>query len=189
MKLSKTTHVSIAVCAFLFSQNLFSQEVKEDSTKTKAIDEVVITGSKTYRQAGNVTQKIDVIKAMEIDASVLGNLNISEITTRKPGASVSALSRNDANWGTYAGIGPKYSTYMLDGLPVDAFVDPIALDLKAVSRVEIQRGPASVLYPNYLSQDFAGNQSPLAGTINLILKKHITKRETSVLGSYGSYNT
>ena len=149
MKLTKTTHLSVAVVAFLFSQNLFSQELKTDSTRTNAIDEVVITGSKTYRQAGNVTQKIDVIKAVEIDASVLGNLNISEITTRKPGASVSALSRNDANWGTYAGIGPKYSTYMLDGLPVDAFVDPIALDLKAVSRVEIQRGPASVLYPNY----------------------------------------
>lgn len=176
--------------AFFLNQNtICSQEKKRDSIKSVELNEVVITGSKKYRQAGNVTQKIDVIKAQEIDASVLGNQNIAEVTARKPGASVSALSRNDANWGTYAGIGPKYSTYMLDGLPIDAFVDPITLDLKAVSRLEIQRGPASVLYPNYLSQDFAGNQSPLAGTINLILKKKITKRETSILGSYGSYNT
>ena len=32
-----------------------------------------------------------------------------------------------------------------------------------------------VLYSNYLSQDFAGNQSPLAGTINLVLKEKIDK--------------
>lgn len=182
----KTTQVGIAVCAFLFSQNVLAQSV---SDSTKVLEEVVITGAKTYRHIGNVTQKVDLIKAEEINTSVLGNLNISEMVARKPGASVSALSRNDANWGTYAGVGPKYSTYMLDGLPIDAFVDPIALDLRPISRLEIQRGPASVLYPNYLSQDFAGNQSPLAGTINLILKKDIDKRETSVLGSYGSYNT
>jgi outer membrane receptor protein involved in Fe transport len=107
----------------------------------------------------------------------------------KPGASVSALSRNDANWGTYGGIGPKYSTYMLQGLPIDAFVDPMALDLNAIDRIEVQRGPASVLYPNYLSQDFAGNQSPLAGTINLVLKEKIDKPLTSFSSSYGSYNT
>ena len=65
----------------------------------------------------------------------------------------------------------------------------MALDLMAVERIEIQRGPASVLYPNYLSQDFAGNQSPLAGTVNLILKENIDHHETQFLTSYGSYNT
>jgi hypothetical protein len=29
--------------------------------------------------------------------------------------------------GTYGGIGPKYSTMMVNGLPVDAFVDPMTL--------------------------------------------------------------
>lgn len=181
---SKFTKASMAVMAFLGVQSAFAQQ---DSVSV--IDEVVITGAKTHRSAGNITQKIDVIKLGEIESVVLGNQNIGEVVARKPGAAVSALSRNDANWGTYAGIGPKYSTYMLDGLPIDAFVDPISLDLKAVSRLEVQRGPASVLYPNYLSQDFAGNQSPLAGTINLILKKDVERRETSILGSYGSYNT
>jgi outer membrane receptor protein involved in Fe transport len=165
---------------------VFSQESIKD---TISLGEVVVTGSKTTQLVGNVTQKIDIIESKEIGHLVTGNRNVSEALMYKPGASVSALSRNDANWGTYGGIGPKYSTYMLQGLPIDAFVDPMALDLNAIDRIEVQRGPASVLYPNYLSQDFAGNQSPLAGTINLVLKEKIDKPLTSFSSSYGSYNT
>jgi iron complex outermembrane recepter protein len=164
----------------------FSQESLKDTLK---LDDVVVTGSKTPQSAGNVTQKIDIIGSKEISNMVSGNRNIAEALMYTPGSSVSALSRNDANWGTYGGIGPKYSTYMLQGLPIDAFVDPMALDLKAIDRIEVQRGPASVLYPNYLSQDFAGNQSPLAGTVNLILKDKIENPFTSVSAAYGSYNT
>ncbi|HEY9123252.1 MAG TPA: TonB-dependent receptor, partial [Bacteroidales bacterium] len=164
----------------------FAQEMLKDTLK---LDEVVVTGSKTPQSIGNVTQKIDIIDSKEIGSLVSGNRNISEALMYKPGASVSALSRNDANWGTYGGIGPKYSTYMLHGLPIDAFVDPMALDLNAIDRIEVQRGPASVLYPNYLSQDFAGNQSPLAGTVNLILKDRVEKGYTNVSAAYGTYNT
>jgi iron complex outermembrane recepter protein len=165
---------------------VFSQEYHRD---TIPLDEIVITGSKTPRSTGNVTQKIDILDSREISRLVSGNRNIAEAIMYTPGVSVSALSRNDANWGTYGGIGPKYSTYMLQGLPIDAFLDPQALDLNAVDRIEVQRGPASVLYPNYLSQDFAGNQSPLAGTINLILKERIHESYTVISPSFGSYNT
>lgn len=78
---------------------------------------------------------------------------------------------------------------MLNGLPIDAFIDPMSVDLQAIERIEIQRGPASVLYPNFLSQDFAGNQSPLAGTVNLILKENIQQRASVFQTSYGSFNT
>lgn len=165
---------------------VFAQESVKD---TIAIEEITVTASKMPQSVGNVTQKIDVIDSKEIGKVVSGNRNISEVLMYKPVASVSSLSRNDANWGTYGGIGPKYSTYMLQGLPIDAFVDPMSLDLSAIDRIEVQRGPASVIYPNYLSQDFAGNQSPLAGTINLILKEKIDKPLTSFSTAYGSYNT
>jgi outer membrane receptor protein involved in Fe transport len=162
---------------------------QEQIIDTIQMEEMVITGSRQYQTAGNVTQKIDIIPAKQFEPIVLGNNNLSELIAQQPGASVSALSRNDANWGTYSGIGPKYSTYMLNGLPIDAFMDPMSLDLMAFKRIEIQRGPASVLYSNYLSQDFAGNQSPLAGTVNLIIKDRIEKQETRFSASYGSYNT
>ena len=156
---------------------------------TIVLDRIIVTASKTPQSPGNVTQKIDVVTSKEIETNVSGNRNICEAIQSLPGASVTALSRNDANWGTYGGIGPKYSTYMLQGLPIDAFVDPMSLDLNAIDHIEVQRGPASVLYPNYLSQDFAGNQSPLGGTVNLVLKEKIDQSKTAISTSYGSYNT
>lgn len=187
MKKTIFINLSIVLCLTLITQSkLYSQKRISDSI---SLNEVVVTGSKFYRSVGNITQKIDIIKSIEIEKHIEGNNNISEILAEKPGYSVSALSRNDANWGTYAGIGPKYSTYMLNGLPIDAFVDPMSLDLMSIERIEIQRGPASVLYPNYLSQDFAGNQSPLAGTVNLILKENIKQKKSVFQTSYGSFNT
>ncbi|MBK8881196.1 MAG: TonB-dependent receptor [Bacteroidales bacterium] len=171
---------------FLSIYTAFPQDILKD---TISIGEVVVTGSKTPQSPGNVTQKIDIIDRQKIQTLISGNRNIAEALMFQPGASVTALSRNDANWGTNGGIGPKYSIYMLQGLPLDAFVDPMSLDLSAIERIEVQRGPASVLYPNYLSQDFAGNQSPLAGTVNLILKERIDKTLTRFSTAYGSYNT
>ncbi len=180
---------TLLIPSILFIFSLFNGFSQTSINDTVTIGEVTITGSKAPQSAGNVTQKIDIIDSREFKGLVSGNRNVGEAIMYKPGSSVTTLSRNDANWGTYGGIGPKYSTYMLQGLPVDAFVDPMSLDLSAIERIEVQRGPASVLYPNYLSQDFAGNQSPLAGTINLILKEKIDKPLTSFSTSYGSYNT
>lgn len=189
IKMKKITFTKLLTLCYMLiymCSTAYSQALKSD---TISLNEVVITGSKQYRSAGNVTQKIDVLSKKTIESSIFGNNNIGEILSQKPGSSISVLSRNDANWGTYSGIGPKYSTYMLNGLPLDAFIDPMSLDLEAVERIEIQRGPASVLYPNYLSQDFAGNQSPLAGTVNLILKEQVEQQKSVFKTSYGSYNT
>jgi len=175
---------ALMTCTFTY---LFAQKEKKDTTKL--LNEVVITSSKMPTSAGNVTQKIDLIHANEIKNLISGNRNVAEAIQYLPGASVTVLSRNDANWGSYGGIGPKYSTYMLNGLPIDAFVDPMGLSLDAFERIEVQRGPASVLYSNYLSQDFAGNQSPLAGTINLIMREKIDTARTTIGLGFGTYNT
>ena len=182
----KTKKILMTGFLYLTLMSAFSQNLTKD---TILVNEVVITGSKTPQSPGNITQKIDIIDKKEINNIISGNRNVSEAIMYTPGVSVAALSRNDANWGTYGGIGPKYSIYMLQGLPLDAFVDPMSIDLAAIERIEVERGPASVLYPNYLSQDFSGNQSPLAGTINLILKEKIDKPQTTFSTSYGSYNT
>ena len=180
--------------------NIYSYVHAQDSTANKTAEElfdlslddllnVVITPSKLPQHEGSYTQKVDLIKSEQIESIVQGNRNICELISKLPGTSVSVLSRNDANWGTYGGIGPKYSTYMLQGLPVDAFVDPMSLDNNIIEQIEVQRGPASVIYPNYLSQDFAGSQSPLSGTVNLVLKDKINEQKTVLHSSYGSYNT
>ena len=173
-----------------FSLYILSVSGQEaDTIRRIDLDEVSITSSKVERIRGLLTQTIDITYADQFDQLVSGNRNISEAIAHLPGMAVTALSRNDANWGTYGGIGPKYSTYMLNGLPIDAFVDPMSLDLMGVQRIEIQRGPASVLYSNYLSQDFAGNQSPLAGTVNLVMKERIEDPMVQYAIDYGYYYT
>lgn len=182
---------AILLCSVLAISAAAQTKEKRDllQLSLEELMNIVVTPSKSPQLAGSVTQRVDVIDGRGIERSVSGYRNICDVIAGLPGASVSVLSRNDANWGTYGGIGPKYSTYMLQGLPVDAFIDPMSLDLAAIERIEVQRGPAAVFYPNYLSQDFAGNQSPLAGTINLIPKQKVEARKTLFRTSYGSYNT
>ena len=188
------------ILLLLIEFNFFINANAQDTINHKSVDDlfklslddflnIVITPSKLPQIEGNVSQKIDVVDINQLESNVSGNRNICEAISNLPGASVSVLSRNDANWGTYGGIGPKYSTYMLQGLPIDAFIDPMSLDLNIVDHIEVQRGPASVIYPNYLSQDFAGNQSPLAGTVNLVLKSKIEQPKTLFKTSFGSYNS
>ena len=150
---------------------------------------VIVTGSKTDDHQETVTQKVTVISDDQLLAPTNIVRNVSELLQYQPGMSVTVLSRNDANWGSYGGLGPKYNSYLLDGLPIDSFVDTMSLDQWAFARVETHQGPASVMYSNYLSADFAGTQAPLAGITNLILKDRIDAPVTRVLLDGGSWNT
>ena len=157
------------ICVMLAAHPIQAEE------KTVQMQEVVVTASKIPKTPGNVTQQIDIVSEEKLAEQIMGKGNITEALTYQPGSAVSVLSKNDANWGSYGGIGPKYNTYLLNGLPIDSFTDTQSLDIWAFERIETQRGPASVMYPNYLSMDFAGNQSPLSGTTNLILREKIDK--------------
>ena len=153
------------------------------------MEEVIVTGSKLPQTPGNVTQKISIITADDMGSLVQGNGNLAELLSYSPGNFANVLSRNDANWGSSGGLPHHYKGYMLDGLPIDGFVDLQSLDSWAFQRVEDQRGSASVLYPTYLAMDFNGNQSSLAGTANFILKERVRSTRTSASVYGGSYNT
>lgn len=187
--MKKSTAGSIVPVAALLAASVLPQAAMAGEEDTpRIIEEMVVTASKSPQTPGNVTQKVDIIGQPEIENKVIEK-NLADLLMHEPGIAVSVLSRNDANWGANGGLSQKYNTYMLDGLPIDAFIEPQSLPIDAVERVEVQRGPASVLYPNYLSMDFAGNQSPLAGTTNFILKDNFTENISSVDMYYGSYNT
>ena len=191
LKMRSYTWLRWVVGILLLLQPIFlgAEENTNGQSGPLAIDEIVVTASKTPRSPGNVTQKVRIIDKEKIEEMVVGKSNLAELLTWEPGIFISVLSRNDANWGSSGGLGGDYNTYMLDGLPVDSYVDPQALALNAVERIEVQRGPASVLYPNYMAMDFGGNQSPLTGTTNIILKDRIDKTMTQAEAYYGSYHT
>lgn len=161
-----------------------------DAVSLEELANMVVTDTKIAQRADSVTQKIVVLQAADIERQPEINRNLAELMSYTSGQFVNVLSRNDANWGSYAGLGPKYNSYLLDGLPIDSFVDAMSLDASAIERVEIHKGPASVLYSNYLTMDFAGNEAPLAGTTNFVLKNRIDTPLTRFslgAGSWGTY--
>jgi outer membrane receptor protein involved in Fe transport len=175
---------------------LVSASAQEESTavqKDKKIPGistvVIVTSSKIDEPQENITQKVNVISEDQIEAQATSSRNVAELLQYQPGVSATVLSRNDDNWGSYGGLGPKYSSYLLDGLPIDSFVDTMSLDPWAFERIETHQGPASVLYSNYLSADFAGNQAPLAGISNLVLKDRIEKPGTHMIVDGGSWRS
>ena len=183
LKLSHSPFLVFALLSSALAQDAASQGAADQKEKKlPGINTVVIvTDTKTDEPQENITQKVNVIYDDQIAAQATSVRNISELLQYQPGVSVTVLSRNDANWGSYGGLGPKYNSYLLDGLPIDSFVDTMSLDPWAFERIETHQGPASVMYSNYLSADFAGTQAPLAGISNLVLKERIDKPETRIL--------
>ena len=180
----------VAVLAFVFlSHAALADEASGDKKNVVPLEDIVVTASKTPQPLGSVTQKVDVIDSEAIETMVRANGNLAEIVSHLPGAYVNVLAKNQPNWGSVGGLGTNYNTYMLDGLPIDSFSDPMSIDPWIIERVEVQRGPAAVLYPNFLSQDFSGNQSPLAGTTNFILKERADHADTRFMAGYGTFNT
>ncbi len=183
---SRRRLLAAAVCTLVMVQ---TAQAAEQSDAGIQIPEVIVTDTKIAQTEETVTQNIEVIYAEDFDRLTTSNRNLSELFQYSSGQFVNPLSRNDANWGSYGGLGPKYNSYLLDGLPIDSFVDTMSLDPWVFDRAELHKGPASVLYSNYLTMDFAGNQSPLAGTTNLILKDKIDEQASRLLAGYGSWDT
>ena len=150
---------------------------------------IIVTESKIAQPQDNVTQSVRVLYAEDIAERPENQRNLSELLRYEPGVFILPLSRNDANWGSYGGQGPKYNVHLLDGLPVDSFVDDMSLDPWAFERVESHRGPASVMYSNYLNSDFAGNESPLAGVTNFVLRERADTAASRLMVGFGSYDT
>lgn len=182
------------VVALAVAMGVAAQEVdpaaEEGDAPATFRDEVVVTATKSELPAEAVTQSVRVIDRTTIERLPLApDRNLAEVLAYQPGIFALPLSRNDANWGSNGGLGPKYNSWLLDGLPIDAFVDAMGLDPAALERIEVQRGPAAVMYSNYLGMDFAGNQTPLAGITNFVLRERVTTPLTRLSAGYGSWNT
>ncbi len=160
-----------------------------DELSLEKLGTVVVTGNKLPEPVGSITQQIEILNVAEFEQMALPHRNLADLLAYTSGQFVNVLSRNEPNWGSYAGLGPKHNTWLLDGMPVDSFSNGMSLPVWALEKVELHKGPASVLYASYLSMDFAGNESALAGTTNFILKDRIEEAETRFQLGAGSYRT
>lgn len=182
--------IKLLVILVLISNLSFSQQVIKDSVQ---LNELVVTGSKTEISRKLVPLSVSQISKKEIENT--GQMNIlPTLNSFVPGIFVT--ERNIVGFGVgtggsgsiaMRGISSSPNTEVLvliDGHPQyqGIFGHPLADAYVAsdVEKVEIIRGPASILY----------GSNAMAGVINIITKKQQEDGLKVNLGaSYGSFNT
>ncbi|MDR3652400.1 MAG: TonB-dependent receptor [Paludibacter sp.] len=176
--------------AFFLIQLSYSQTTKKDSVK---LDDIIVTGSKIDISRKIVPLSVSQISKQDIENS--GETNIlPALNDYVPGIFVTqrnilgfGVSNTGAGSITMRGVSSSPNTdvlMLIDGNPQyqGIFGHPLADAYVAsdVEKVEIIRGPASILY----------GSNAMAGVINIITKKqHEDGFKINLGASYGSYNT
>ena len=172
-----------------------SQEQKHDTiraSKVYEIEEVVVTGSRNETDVRHLSQTVSVINRIDIEHAMQPSL-LPVLTEQIPGLFVT--SRGIMGYGVSTGAAGGISLrglsggtgrlmVMIDGHPQYAgiFGHPIADAYQSflADRVEVLRGPASVLY----------GSNAMGGVINIVTRKmHDNGVNTNIHMGYGSYNT
>lgn len=189
-KLSPTRFFSFLCLFTLINISAYSQGELND---TISIDEVVVTGAKIEVSRTLIPVSVSQISQQNIENT--GETNIlPALSTYSPGVFVT--ERNIMGFGvstggsgaiSIRGIGGSPNTNVLviiDGHPqyqgIFGHPLPDAYVASDVEKVEIIRGPASILY----------GSNAMAGVVNIITKQQ--KQDginASLEASYGSYNT
>lgn len=165
----------------------------KDSIRLSEMDEVVVTGTPVAAHAAEVPYSVTIINDRQLQASGKGQL-LSALGGSIPGLFVS--ERNVLGFGVSTGgsggikirgVGGEPTNgvlMMVDGQPQYAglFSHHVAdaYGKEYVERVEVLRGPGSVLY----------GSNAMGGVINVITKQAQEDGcRTSLTSQYGSYNT
>lgn len=172
-----------------------AQEQPHDTlmtNRTYKINEVVVTGARNETDVRHLSQSVSVIGRAQIERSMQPSL-LPVLTEQIPGLFVT--SRGVMGYGVSNGAAGSISLrglsggtarlmVMIDGHPQYAgiFGHPIsdAYQSFLAERVEVLRGPASVLY----------GSNAMGGVINIVTRK--MKEDgvnTNIHAGYGSYNT
>ena len=193
MKIRKS-YLSIALMA-LSVQTGMAQEQKRDSLdtgKVYEIGEVVVTGTRNETDVRHLSQTVSVVNRSKIDQALQPSL-LPVLTEQIPGLFVT--SRGVMGYGVSGGAAGSISLrglsggtarlmVMIDGHPQYAgiFGHPIADAYQSflAERVEVLRGPASVLY----------GSNAMGGVINIVTRKMQEDGvKTNLRAGYGSWNT
>lgn len=177
--------------AFIF--NIASAAESTDTLKSGNIQEVVITGTRAATDVRHLSQTVNVVDRAAIEETHRTSL-LPLLTEQVPGLFIT--QRGYAGYGVsdgaagiismrgLTGSGTAVRTLVLiDGHPNYAgiFGHPIADAYQSLmtERVEVLRGPASMLYGSYA----------MSGVINIVTKKPQDGTHAFLRAGYGSFNT
>ncbi|MDY0098236.1 MAG: TonB-dependent receptor [Bacteroidales bacterium] len=186
--------ITLTLAAFFTLMHLFSQENLQSALKdTVSLDEVVVTGTAVKVNKRNIPMAVSVIDnkliAESIETAILPALNglVPGLFVTERGIMGFGVATNAAGQISIRGVGGSPTTgvlMLIDGHPqfmgIMGHPLPDTYVTSDVERVEVIRGPASILY----------GSNAMGGVINLITKKQV-REGFSGNGHimYGSYNT
>ena len=173
-------------------QTGMAQELEHDTLDSYKIGEAVVTGTRNETDVRHLSQTVSVINRSKINQSLQPSL-LPVLTEQVPGLFVT--SRGVMGYGLSGGAAGNISLrglsggtarlmVMIDSHPQYAgiFGHPIADAYQSflAERVEVLRGPASVLY----------GSNAMGGVVNIVTRKiQDDGVNTNLSAGYGSYNT
>lgn len=187
--------ISAIASVLLFAQLTYAIDNNPISAPKDSIQlgDVIVTGTRPAVNINNLPMSVSIVGSKQIESRFEQSL-LPIITEEVPGLFVTSRSimgygvaAGSAGGMTIRGIGGSPTTQMLmliDGHPqyMGLMGHPLADSYQSLmaERVEVVRGPASVLY----------GSNAMGGVINIITKKQLQDGvKTNVRAMYGSYNT
>lgn len=163
----------------------------EVPTRTDSIPEVVVTGVRSETDVRHLSQTVSVISRTDIEQTMQPSL-LPILTEQVPG--LFATARGVMGYGVSGGASGAISLRGLSGSTGQMMVlidghsqymglmgHPIADSYQSLmaERVEVLRGPASVLY----------GSNAMGGVVNIVTRRPQEGVQTRVHAGYGAYNT
>ena len=182
---------TVAIALALSAEGMAQTDTTR-TARTYALDEVVVTGTRNETDVRHLSQTVSVVSRPVIEQSMQPSL-LPVLTEQIPGLFVTergvmgyGVSGGAAGGISLRGLSGESARLMvlIDGHPQYAgiFGHPIsdAYQSLLADRVEVLRGPASVLY----------GSNAMGGVINIVTRKmHEDGVRSDLHAGYGSYNT
>ncbi len=163
---------------------LENKQKKEDEIHINALNEIIVTATRTKTPLKDAPVKVTVIEKDEIQNSP--DETLDDFLRRIPDVNLKGSKRTEfvPREVTLRGIPSQGRTLILvDGIPINGnwhgWTSWSMIPKNIVKRIEIVRGPMSALY----------GSGAMGGVINIITDVPKKKNQTTIESGYGSMNT
>ena len=168
----------MATCALSV---VVSSDVRAQAHDTAQLGTVVVSASKVPRPAGTLSQAVTVLSGDDLRAR--GVTRVSDALREVPGASLVQSGSYGAVTSLFLRGGEsRYTKVLIDGVAVNApggFFDFSHLTTDNIDRIEIVRGPASVLY----------GADAVTGIVQIFTRRGSDQRRASLGVRGGTYHS